>query len=87
MATDDHLTTAVDATIARAEHADHVDRHYRARWRAIYQLHHEDGLNSKQIADALREQLLARGWSDEQIAGAGVSQHSIKLAIRSLPPD
>lgn len=47
---------------------------------------HEDGLNPRQAADAIRERLLVEGFSDGQIAKLGVSSWNIRPIVKHRTP-
>jgi ribosome-binding protein aMBF1 (putative translation factor) len=82
----DPLTEAVDATLAKmSADADSADALGRRR-RAIWAMRHEQQMTVTAIGRALREALLARGLSEEQLAGAGLTVHTIRSIVEGPRP-
>lgn len=83
---DDDLALAIEATLRRARAEGDAEHHRLERWRAFYRLNHEAGMSVPDIVRQVRAELQRRGISDEQILGMGVSEASVKQAVRHPPP-
>lgn len=75
----DQLVDVVRRKIANAAEREQLDAE---RDGIEWELVNKDGLVPREAAQKIRERLMAEGFTEEQIRGLGVSEHSIKPVAR-----
>lgn len=78
--TEQLLDHVVYLTERRRELEDRIGKVLAERDQAYGALRANSGKSVPELAQLLRDRLIAAGWTDEQIKGAGVGYHSILRA-------
>lgn len=83
----DHIAEAVDATLEKRAAEGVAEEHLQRRRWAIWQAYHVDKMAGPAIARAMREVLLARGVTEDELRGIGVGYDSIRKIIEAPEPE
>jgi len=83
---DELVAIAVDATANRIRAQAFLDAELERRATVAWHLFHDRRLRNPQIAAAIREGLRTRGFSDEELDGAGIRRDNIRRMTETAEP-
>lgn len=81
MSVEDDLREVVAACKAKLNAQTDLEEAVARRERALWRLVHEDGVAKSKVAPLVLERLRAEGFTDDMIAGSGVSPANVRLAV------
>lgn len=81
-----HLRAVVEATWARQAALQVAGEQLELRRLALWELHHDNGLQVGNITNQVRESLLITGMDDAVLQAAGVGYQSISKIVKGPKP-